>query len=124
MQSFPGLEVLGSTYPVPRYKEWLSNMVGAVQLAGLLFVILGERLFRALNIPTPEFYGQIAQSKFAACMGVWFIGNLLRNNLVSTGAFEVYFDGNLIFSKLQAGRLPTVAELMQQVAARIEASSS
>ena len=42
--------------------------------------------------------------------------NMLRNSLASTGAFEVFADGQLVFSKLQSGRMPTAEELRGGIA--------
>jgi hypothetical protein len=31
-------------------------------------------------------------------MGAWFMGNMIHNSLTSTGAFEVFYDGQLVRS--------------------------
>ena len=31
------------------------------------------------------------------CLGLWWVGNIVRNNLQSTGAFEVFYDGLEVF---------------------------
>jgi hypothetical protein len=33
-------------------------------------------------------------------------------NLISTGAFEVYYDGQVVFSKLATGSLPVVSPFL------------
>jgi len=33
-------------------------------------------------------------------MGIWFVGNMIISNLVSTGAFEIFVNDELVFSKL------------------------
>ena len=45
-------------------------------------------------------------------MGAWFLGNTLSQNMLNTGAFEVYYDGETIFSKIRSGRLPSMPEIM------------
>lgn len=46
----------------------------------------------------PELYQQsVAQNKFGYCMGIWLLGNAVNNGLMSTGAFEVYYDGSLVW---------------------------
>jgi hypothetical protein len=32
-------------------------------------------------------------------MGAWFIGNMIATNLMSTGAFEIFYDGQLVGSR-------------------------
>ncbi len=38
-------------------------------------------------------------------MGAWFVGNQVQSALISTGAFEIYVNDNLEFSKLQIGKM-------------------
>lgn len=59
-------------------------------------------------MPVPEFVAAMQQNKVGACMMAWMGGNTLAANLLNTGAFEVYYDGKMIHSKLETGRLPTV----------------
>jgi selT/selW/selH-like putative selenoprotein len=45
-------------------------------------------------------------------LGLLFMGyNMARSSLASTGAFEVYFQGKLVFSKLATGRMPELTDL-------------
>lgn len=53
--------------------------------------------------------------------GVFFVGNTLVANLKESGAFEVYYDGELIFSKLREGRMISVEELIGRLARRVPA---
>jgi hypothetical protein len=38
----------------------------------------------------------VAANRFGAGIGVWLVGNMATNQLISTGAFEVYHDGRLV----------------------------
>jgi selT/selW/selH-like putative selenoprotein len=40
--------------------------------------------------------------------GVFFLGNNIQASLLSTGAFEMYLDGQLVYSKLATGGMPTL----------------
>ncbi len=44
-------------------------------------------------------------------MGAWFLGNTMAQNVVATGAFEIYVNENLEFSKLNSGQMPTQNDL-------------
>ena len=39
-------------------------------------------------------------------IGAYMILNMIINSVSSTGAFEVYLDNQIIFSKLETGRMP------------------
>ena len=43
---------------------------------------------------------------------------LIRFNLSATGAFEVSFNGDLVFSKLSSGKVATVKEIMAEIKRR------
>lgn len=53
----------------------------------------------------------------AALLGAWFVGNMVQTNLMNTGAFEVFYDGAKIFSKLESGQTPVVRNIIEAIAA-------
>lgn len=110
-QKFPDLHCVGTPYPVPLQKVLLSRLVTVVQLSILAVTMFGDRLFSKLE-DAPEFIQSLSNNKFGICMMVWFVGNILSQNLTNTGAFEIAFDGHLIFSKMGSNRMPTVQEIM------------
>ncbi len=60
-------------------------------------VFAGDKVFQYLNVAPPAWYTQnVATNRFGYAMGVWFFGNTIVTNLQNTGAFEVYFDGQLV----------------------------
>jgi hypothetical protein len=67
------------------------------------FVIAGENMFQVLGRPLPEFCTQVVVNKLSYGMGAWFLGNSLSKTLTSTGAYEIYVNDNLEFSKLNLG---------------------
>jgi len=54
-------------------------------------------------------------NKIYASLLTFFICNFFENQLISTGAFELFFNDVPVWSKLQTGRLPSPAELFQIV---------
>ena len=105
-QRFPGIKVIGSNYPVPPLKQTLAQIIGAAQMGALAFIFFGPQVFAAMGQPQPpDWYTQMATNKFGVAIGVWFVGNMLVNKLTSTGAFEIYCDGNLVSSR-GLGSLP------------------
>eukprot|EP00878_Enallax_costatus_P014671 GHUV01015347.1.p1 GENE.GHUV01015347.1~~GHUV01015347.1.p1 ORF type:complete len:159 (+),score=53.23 GHUV01015347.1:337-813(+) len=119
-QQYPGMQVVGSNYPVSPIKQAAAQAVSIAQMGGFAMVIFGDKVFDSLGVPPPQFYTQnVANNRFGAGVGLWFVGNLIQNQLVSTGAFEVYYDGSLVFSKLAAGRMPAVDELISSLEAQM-----
>lgn len=60
----------------------------------------------------PPWYLQLKNKKFQVGIFLYFGINLMSNWMVSTGAFEVIYDGTLLFSGLKAGKLPSVDEIV------------
>lgn len=116
-REFPGVEVIPSNYPVAPVKLALGRLVTYAQLGLLALTFAGDKIFPYLGIEPPGFYEQVKLNKFGYAMGVWFLGNALNGQLMSTGAFEIYHNGNLVFSKLTEQRMPTGPEIMSFMSA-------
>ena len=54
----------------------------------------------------------------------FFVLNMWAQKQVSTGAFEVYFDGEVIFSKLESGLNPSISEIVGLIKARLQNPTS
>eukprot|EP00981_Chlorochromonas_danica_P000422 scaffold96_cov167-Ochromonas_danica.AAC.29 len=69
-----------------------------------------SQIFKILNIPEPEYVKVITENKGSAFL-VLFVLNNVANSMLATGAFEIYLDDVLIFSKIATGRFPSVEDL-------------
>lgn len=47
---------------------------------------------------------------------VFFIGSMVQTQLMQSGAFEIYVNGSLEFSKLQGGQMPTLRNVVDILA--------
>ena len=72
----------------------------------IAFVVAGESLLQAINQPVPAFYHRVAESKWKWGLGAWFVGNQIQSTLLTTGAFEIYVNDVLEYSKLSNGVMP------------------
>lgn len=116
-QRYPGVEVVGTQYPVPEWKLQVARVLGFTQMSSLAVVLMGEKAFQFFGVPTPAWYtNNIAPNKMGWAMGIWFMGNMAQGALTQTNAFEIYANGELVFSKLQTGRLPNFNELFTGLA--------
>ncbi|CAL8076327.1 unnamed protein product [Calicophoron daubneyi] len=55
------------------------------------------------------------QNKISFCLMTFLLGNLVEGQLLSTGAFEIYFNDMPVWSKLESKRIPQPEELLQIV---------
>ena len=70
----------------------------------ILLLILGDTIFSVLGIPLPEFLKGMIDSRLMYSIGGFFIFAQISTMLRSTGAFEVFIDGDLVYSKLATGQ--------------------
>ena len=70
----------------------------------ILFLTIGGNFIPAIR--NHPLYIRMQQYKMAIILG-GFIGlNFVTSMLSSTGAFEIFYNGELVFSKLMTGRMP------------------
>mmetsp|Transcript_86725 Transcript_86725/g.269621 ORF Transcript_86725/g.269621 Transcript_86725/m.269621 type:complete len:108 (+) Transcript_86725:468-791(+) len=93
-----------ASYPAPPLNQLAGNVVGTMQilLIGLLFMVNDKML--------PE---GIRENKMATVMAIFFMSSMLASAFTKTNAFEIYVGRKLVFSKLQAGRMPNMRDLIK-----------
>lgn len=93
----------------------------------------GVNFFEYIGKQQPRWWIWCTTNKIYACLVVFFGSNIFEGMLISTGAFELYFNGKYentavdiifwlsfyfivdipVWSKLDTGRIPQPAELFQ-----------
>lgn len=112
---FPGIEVTGGPYPVAPAKAAIAQAVQIVQYTIIGIMVFGDKLFPMLGMQPPPVYEQIKDKKFAIGMSAFFFGNMAQNSLTQTGAFEVFYNGALVASKLESSQMPNLPQLVQSI---------
>ncbi|XP_019857946.1 PREDICTED: selenoprotein T2-like [Amphimedon queenslandica] len=108
----PSLSVEGRVYPAGPVATALSNIVFIIRLLCIAVIIGGgpEMLQRFGINNTPQWLLWMFENKMASVLLLVVIGGQIENQLLSTGAFEVYLNEKLVWSKLDSGRLPSFGE--------------
>lgn len=120
---FPELKghVQGANYPPPPLVEVIQRLVSYLQIIGLAWMILGgETLLRFIGYgggttqrPLPAWYWTIQRNGMQIGMILFFVVPQILAKFTVNGAFEVYLDGEEIFSKLKENRMPEVDDLVK-----------
>lgn len=94
---FPGIHVVLANYPPPLPKRLLGKVVPVFQFGVIGLVMAGEQIFPKLGyaVPPPWFY-QLRANRFGTMATTWLLGNFFQSMLQSSGAFEVYCNGELV----------------------------
>ncbi|KAJ0020248.1 hypothetical protein Pint_32529 [Pistacia integerrima] len=120
---FPGIDVVLENYPPPMPKRLLAKVVPAVQFGVIGIIMAGEQIFPMMGIMTPPpWYYSLRANRFGSIASTWLLGNFLQSFLQSSGAFEVYYNDELVFSKLKEGRFPGEIELKELVFKKLSTS--
>ena len=72
----------------------------------------GDHIFRYLQSPYPKWYVYMKNNRIQVGIMMFFGINLISGWIVSTGAFEVIYNGTMLYSGLQTGKIPTVEEIV------------
>merc|ERR1712088_1126430 len=119
----PDLVVKGDNYPPPGIRLQLAHFIGALKMALLLMLVISfdpwAYIGHEVMGPTPQAYTWALENKIFACLMVFFLANMVETQLISTGAFEVSVGGDLVWSKLQHGRVPQPKELIPLIMDRL-----
>lgn len=110
---YPGIAIESAIYHPHRLNEVLSNVVFYGKFAAMAAIIAGPATLQALGINDrqAQLYVWAHENKFLSVALLHILGGFVESQLLSTGAFEVYFDDTMVWSTLEAGRLPTVEEV-------------
>ncbi|KAG6744254.1 hypothetical protein POTOM_052968 [Populus tomentosa] len=117
---FPGIQVILANHPASLPKRLLSKVVPAVQFGVIGIILAGEQIFPRLGFAAPPpWYYSLRANRFGSIASTWLFGNFIQSFLQSSGAFEVFCNGELVFSKLMEHRFPGEIELRDVVGKRL-----
>lgn len=113
---FPGINIVLANYPPSLPKRLLSKVIPVFQFGIIGLIMAGEQIFPKLGfaVPPPWYYS-LRANRFGSIASTWLFGNFIQSFLQSSGAFEVYCNGDLVFSKLTENRFPGEIELRDLV---------
>ena len=115
MGNFTNIDVEEKEYPLPSNKKFLSKFTFFSQMGINLLVFAGQSLRNKLTIiPSPVFDG-IEKNKWFIMIGNILLHQWLNKNLSTTGAFEIYLNDKIIFSKLVSNKLPSEKDIRKQI---------
>ena len=112
-KNFKNVIVKGEEYPLHFIRKILSYLVTITQISVFTTMILGESIKPFLiNIIPNYLIDWIIENKLLSLIISFFAGNILQSNISNTGAFEIFYNGNQFWSKLQTGNVPNINQLI------------
>jgi selT/selW/selH-like putative selenoprotein len=93
------------------------HVATVVQVLGTSLALFGDHLIAMLGLPRTPMVQNVLDNK-VQILGLSFLFNSVAQSMAKTDAFEVYVNGELVFSKLERKRMPTIDEVYQALADR------
>lgn len=119
-EAFPGITVTLANHPPPLIKRLMGIVIPILQGGVIVIIMGGEQIFQKLgNMKPPPWYYSLRANRHGTIITTWFLGNYIKSCLKNSGAFEVFCDGELVFSKLMEQRFPGEFELRELVSRKL-----
>lgn len=109
---YPGASISGAPSPSTSTQETAIMGLAVLQFALMAYFWTGRRIHGALGIPVPSWYSFIEQSPLAPLMLTYYLTNMIRDRIITSGAFDVDVNEKSVWSLSQNGRPPTWQELL------------
>lgn len=90
----------------------MAAVIGHLRLIAFAFLFAGDMIFNAIgglsSMPRPvkDAYMWMSNNKMQFGIMVFMFSSIIQANLLQSGAFEIYVNGNLEYSKLEHKRMP------------------
>lgn len=112
-QRYPDIRIEGENYlPLPIYSH-IASFLSMFKLLLIGVIIVGKDPFVLFGMQAPGVWVWSQENKIYACMMVFFFSNMIENQCMSTGAFEIMLNDVPVWSKLESGQLPSMQQLVQ-----------
>jgi selT/selW/selH-like putative selenoprotein len=109
--------ISGGNYPPPLYAQYIAQFTSYIWLLGIVVLIGGSKMLKTLGIPEPDFIHWMENNKGIVFFGLFML-NSVGNSMITTGAFEIYLNDELIFSKLNGGHVPNGEDIISALASK------
>ncbi len=105
----------GGLYPASATAVLLNQLCSYLWFGGLIYVFLGKMICKMIGVPETHPLVKLVDDNKTYIVGGLFLLNTFSAQLIATGAFEVYLNDELIYSKLITGRVPTAEDIMSAI---------
>lgn len=111
------MTIVGSNYPLSTLGSIASTALTGVQFGGMALLMAGDKPWQYLNMPMPALLEQAQGSWMGVSAFLMYGCNMIKSFISSNGAFEVAYDGQLVYSKLHAAgqAFPSHAQIIKAI---------
>ena len=115
-RNFKNVIVNGEEYPLTSLRKTLSYSIIGFQFLIFSLLILINVIKPILTSIIPNnIIDWIGENKLRTFFLTFVLGNFIQNQIYNTGAFEIFYNGQQIWSKLDTGDVPNINDLIQML---------
>ena len=93
----------------------MNQLCSYAWFGGLAYIFVGKMFLKMLSISEQHAAVLWIEENKTYFIGGLFLMNTLSAQMVASGAFEVYLNDELVYSKLATGRVPSAEDIMGAV---------
>jgi len=107
-QAFPGLIVNGAVQQPSPLAQAGAQALSLLFMGGIALQFIGGAVL-------PAHLNEKMNENRMSVIGGIFLCNMLAGQLIATGAFEIFYNGNPVWSKMETNRFPKMHELLEEL---------
>lgn len=115
----PMCVVEGEVHRPDFLRSQLANFIFLAKTAFFIMIYFRFDPFAHYNLQTPRFWNMIMENRMAASVMVMLFASSIETNMMNTGAFEIFYNNTPIWSKIEKGRMPYYAELLNGIKSQL-----
>ncbi|XP_054160368.1 thioredoxin reductase-like selenoprotein T [Oppia nitens] len=112
-ERFPQINIIGDNYSPGLIKNKVVQLLSVLKLVIIALLMANVNPFQLMGVPTPGVWFWMTQHKMYACLMLFFLSNTIESHLMSSGAFEIYYNDVPVWSKITTGRIPSPPEMFE-----------
>lgn len=113
--NYKDIKIEGEIHKPNWLRSQIHNLIYFSKLAIIIMLYLDINPFNYLQMDTPRLWTHMTQSKIYSSFIILFLSNSIESNLMSTGAFEIFYNDVPVWSKLDTGNMPSMPELVTMI---------
>jgi len=102
-QEAPEVVVTGGEFPATFEKQMIAKAISFLSMGFILVLMFGEKLVEQVAAEPPAIVKKMFENKWTWVFLVYMVSSNVSNMMLSTGAFEIYLNDNIYYSKLSTG---------------------
>lgn len=104
LSTYTNVKITGEIYPVSSEKQMIIYLIYSIQAILFYIIFLNSHAKGLLGSFIPlKVFEYFEAKKWGSAMITFFLGNMITGWISSTGAFEIFYDSRLLYSKIAAG---------------------